>query len=265
MVVGGRGIVNERAVVSTASYEAREFGIRSGMPLRTAFKKCPDAVFLPVDFPVYEAASAQVMATLRSLDGAACPWSWRCWAGTRPSSGARSGARRARRPGRVRRAGPGSGARGHRAALLGGRGQQQAPGQDRHRLRQAARGLHDHRRDLVRRDGASAGARCGASARRSPAGSTPTGSRRCATWRCRRPTSWSGSRSDDGAVVPPPRPRCRQQPGRRDAVGAAGARARGDLPARPGDGRRCRTRCACWRHGRWRASTPRAGRRCGCS
>ena len=49
LVVGGRGIVNERAVVSTASYEAREFGIRSGMPLRTAYKKCPDAVFLPVD------------------------------------------------------------------------------------------------------------------------------------------------------------------------------------------------------------------------
>ena len=53
VVVGGRGIVNERAVVSTASYEAREFGIRSGMPLRTAYKKCPDAVFLPVDAPDY--------------------------------------------------------------------------------------------------------------------------------------------------------------------------------------------------------------------
>ncbi len=67
VVVGGRGIVNERAVVSTASYEAREHGLRSGMPLRTAYKKCPDAVFLPVDFPVYEAASAEVMAALRSL------------------------------------------------------------------------------------------------------------------------------------------------------------------------------------------------------
>ncbi len=67
VVVGGRGVVTERAVVSTASYEAREFGIRSGMPLRTAHKKCPDAVFLPVDFPVYEAASTAVMAALRSL------------------------------------------------------------------------------------------------------------------------------------------------------------------------------------------------------
>ncbi|QZY30746.1 DNA polymerase IV [Nocardioides coralli] len=73
VVVGGRGIVTERAVVSTASYEAREFGIRSGMPLRTAHKKCPDAVFLPVDFPVYEAASAEVMATLRSLEWGGVP------------------------------------------------------------------------------------------------------------------------------------------------------------------------------------------------
>ena len=73
VVVGGRGVVTERAVVSTASYEAREFGIRSGMPLRTAHKKCPDAVFLPVDFPVYEAASTEVMAALRSLEWGGVP------------------------------------------------------------------------------------------------------------------------------------------------------------------------------------------------
>jgi DNA polymerase-4 len=69
VVVGGRGDPTERAVVSTASYEAREFGIRSGMPLKTAVRRCPDAVFLPVDFPVYEAASARVMETLRSFPG----------------------------------------------------------------------------------------------------------------------------------------------------------------------------------------------------
>ena len=73
VVVGGRGVVTERAVVSTASYEAREFGIRSGMPLRTAHKKCPDAVFLPVDFPVYEAASTEVMASLRTLEWGGVP------------------------------------------------------------------------------------------------------------------------------------------------------------------------------------------------
>ena len=66
VVVGGRGDPTERGVVSTSSYEARAHGVRSGMPLRTAAKKCPDAVFLPVDFPVYEAASAVVMATLRA-------------------------------------------------------------------------------------------------------------------------------------------------------------------------------------------------------
>lgn len=73
VVVGGRGVVTERAVVSTASYEAREFGIRSGMPLRTAHRRCPDAVFLPVDHPVYEEASARVMATLRSLEWGGVP------------------------------------------------------------------------------------------------------------------------------------------------------------------------------------------------
>ncbi|WP_240311742.1 DNA polymerase IV [Nocardioides houyundeii] len=70
LVVGGRGDPTERAVVSTASYEARQFGIRSGMPLKIAVKRCPEAVFLPVDFPVYEAASATVMATLRAHPGA---------------------------------------------------------------------------------------------------------------------------------------------------------------------------------------------------
>lgn len=73
VVVGGRGVVTERAVVSTASYEAREFGIRSGMPLRTAHKKCPDAVFLPADFPVYEAASTEVMAAVRGLTWGGVP------------------------------------------------------------------------------------------------------------------------------------------------------------------------------------------------
>lgn len=66
VVVGGRGDPSERAVVSTASYEARELGVRSGMPLRVAQRKIPDAVFLPVDRPVYEEVSARVMETLRA-------------------------------------------------------------------------------------------------------------------------------------------------------------------------------------------------------
>lgn len=70
VVVGGRGDPTERAVVSTASYEAREYGIRSGMPLKVAVRRCPDAVFLPVDGPAYDAASAVVMDTLRGIPGA---------------------------------------------------------------------------------------------------------------------------------------------------------------------------------------------------
>ncbi len=70
VIVGGRGDPTERAVVSTASYEAREFGVGSGMPLRIAARKAPDAVFLPVDAAAYTAASEEVMATLRAQPGA---------------------------------------------------------------------------------------------------------------------------------------------------------------------------------------------------
>ena len=70
VIVGGRGDPTERAVVSTASYEARAYGIGSGMPLKIAARKAPeDAVFLPVDQEAYAAASAEVMAALRSLPG----------------------------------------------------------------------------------------------------------------------------------------------------------------------------------------------------
>ncbi|MDX6301953.1 MAG: polymerase [Nocardioidaceae bacterium] len=67
VVVGGRGDPTERGVVSTASYEARRYGVGSGMPLRTAARKCPEAVFLPVDKQAYDEASAGVMETLRSF------------------------------------------------------------------------------------------------------------------------------------------------------------------------------------------------------
>ena len=68
VVVGGAGDPTQRRVgVSTASYEARVFGIHSGMPLRAAARRCPEAVFLPLDLPAYEAASQHVMATLRGF------------------------------------------------------------------------------------------------------------------------------------------------------------------------------------------------------
>jgi DNA polymerase-4 len=67
VVVGGDGDPRKRGVVSTASYEARACGIRSGMPLRTALQKCPQAVFLPVDFRTYAEYSRRVMALLRGV------------------------------------------------------------------------------------------------------------------------------------------------------------------------------------------------------
>jgi DNA polymerase IV len=70
VIVGGRGDPTERAVVSTASYEARAFGVGSGMPLRLAARKVPDAIILPVDAEAYLAASEEVMATLRAQPGA---------------------------------------------------------------------------------------------------------------------------------------------------------------------------------------------------
>ncbi len=76
VVVGGDGDPTKRGVVSTASYEARAYGVRSGLPLRTAARQCPDAVFLPVDREVYETASAQVMATLRQSDAVVEVFGW---------------------------------------------------------------------------------------------------------------------------------------------------------------------------------------------
>jgi nucleotidyltransferase/DNA polymerase involved in DNA repair len=57
----GRG----RGVVSTASYEARRFGIGSAMPISQAYRLCPDAVFVPVDMARYVTVSKQVMEILR--------------------------------------------------------------------------------------------------------------------------------------------------------------------------------------------------------
>ncbi len=64
VVVGGGG-PDQRGVVSAASYEARVFGVHSAMPLRTAGRLCPHAVFLPVDGRKYQAVSRDVMAILR--------------------------------------------------------------------------------------------------------------------------------------------------------------------------------------------------------
>ena len=62
VIVSGSG---PRAVVTTASYEARRFGVGSAMPASQARRLCPQGVFLPPDFPYYRAASAEVMAIIR--------------------------------------------------------------------------------------------------------------------------------------------------------------------------------------------------------
>lgn len=67
VVIGGSGDPTRRGVVSTASYEARKFGVHSALPLRTAYKLCPQAVFLPVDYSEYSRVSAQVKAVLREF------------------------------------------------------------------------------------------------------------------------------------------------------------------------------------------------------
>jgi len=53
-----------RGVVSTCNYEARKYGVRSGMPITKAWKLCPQAVFLPVNYSLYLKVSARLMDIL---------------------------------------------------------------------------------------------------------------------------------------------------------------------------------------------------------
>lgn len=67
VVIGGMGDPSKRGVVSTANYEARKYGIHSAMPLRTAYKLCPQAIFLPVNYEAYVAASRQFKSVLLTV------------------------------------------------------------------------------------------------------------------------------------------------------------------------------------------------------
>lgn len=67
LVIGGSGDPTQRGVVSTASYEARKYGIHSAMPLRIAYKLCPHAVFLPVDYEEYSRVSRKIKGILRKF------------------------------------------------------------------------------------------------------------------------------------------------------------------------------------------------------
>ncbi|MEE6139924.1 DNA polymerase IV [Mycobacterium sp. 050128] len=77
VIVGGSGDPTEpRKVVTCASYQAREFGVHAGMPLRTAARRCPDATFLPSDPAAYDEASEEVMGLLRDLGHPVEVWGW---------------------------------------------------------------------------------------------------------------------------------------------------------------------------------------------
>src|SRR6195256_2093182 len=63
VIVAGSG---PRAVVTTASYEARRFGVGSAMPAARARRLCPDGTYLKPDFTYYRQVSAEVMAMVRA-------------------------------------------------------------------------------------------------------------------------------------------------------------------------------------------------------
>ena len=63
-MVGGIGL---RGVVSTASYEARKYGVRSAMSTAEARSRCPHAAYLGPRFEVYRQTSQAVMAQMRAL------------------------------------------------------------------------------------------------------------------------------------------------------------------------------------------------------
>ncbi|MFC2017833.1 DNA polymerase IV [Chloroflexota bacterium] len=65
VVVGGKP--DCRGVVATASYEARKFGLHSAMPLMTAARLCPQAIFIEGNFPMYREFSHRFMAILKDM------------------------------------------------------------------------------------------------------------------------------------------------------------------------------------------------------
>lgn len=67
VIVANARSAHSRGVVMTASYEAREFGVHSALPLAIAYRRCPQAVLVPIDMALYKRASAAVMEVLRAF------------------------------------------------------------------------------------------------------------------------------------------------------------------------------------------------------
>ena len=150
VIVGGNGDPTEpRKVVTCASYEAREFGVHAGMPLRTAARRCPDATFLPSDPAAYDEASEQVMGLLRDLGHPVEVWGWdEAYLGCRAAD-----------PTDVAEQIRDVVVVGNRAVVFGRHQRQQAARQGGHRLRETGRRLRAHRRELDDRDGRPPGRR----------------------------------------------------------------------------------------------------------
>ncbi len=72
VIVGG---LSGRGVVSTASYEARRFGVHSAMPMATARRLCPDGIFIPPDHKRYSRVSREIMAIFQRFSPAVEPLS----------------------------------------------------------------------------------------------------------------------------------------------------------------------------------------------
>ena len=62
VIVGG--LPHERGVASTASYEARKYGVHSGMPLRKAYQLCPNGIFVRGNYQIYSAFSRKLFRVL---------------------------------------------------------------------------------------------------------------------------------------------------------------------------------------------------------
>jgi DNA polymerase-4 len=64
VIIGGVSLSN-RGVVSTASYEARKFGVHSAMPIAKARKLCPDGIYLPARHGLYKESSREIFNILK--------------------------------------------------------------------------------------------------------------------------------------------------------------------------------------------------------
>lgn len=65
VIIGGQP--NQRGVVSTCSYEARRYGVRSAMSLKEAYRRCPKGVFLDGNYSLYRTISEKIMDILRLI------------------------------------------------------------------------------------------------------------------------------------------------------------------------------------------------------